>query len=70
MSTAKKQTIDDDGRVFNSKWCSKYLVVPHNKGIVCLTRQYMIAVMNEYNVKRHYKLSTPPSLMTFLVWHE
>ena len=53
MSTAKKQKIYDEGRVFNSKWCSKYLVVPHNQGIVCLICQDMIAAMKEYNVKCH-----------------
>ena len=50
MSAAKKQEIDDGGRVFNSKWCSKYLVVPHNQGVVC---QNTNAVMIEYNIKRH-----------------
>ena len=31
MSAAKKRKIDDEGRVFNSEWCTKYLVAPHNK---------------------------------------
>ena len=26
----------DEGRVFNSERCSKYLLVPHNQGVVCL----------------------------------
>ena len=25
----------DEGRVFNSEQCSKYLLVPHNQGVVC-----------------------------------
>ena len=25
----------DEGRVFNSERCSKYLLVPHNEGVVC-----------------------------------
>ena len=25
----------DKGRVFNSERCSKYLLVPHNQGVVC-----------------------------------
>lgn len=54
MSAAKKRKIDDEGRVFNSEWCTKYLVVPHNKGVICLICQTTIAVMKEYNVKRHY----------------
>ena len=53
MSAAKKQKIDDKGRVFNSEWCTKYFVVPHNQGAVCLVCQSTIAVIKEYNVKRH-----------------
>ena len=51
MSAAKKQKIDEERRVFNSEWCSKYIVVPHKQGVVC---QNMIQFMKEYNVKRHY----------------
>ena len=54
MSAAKKRKIDDEGRVFNSEWYIKYLVAPHNLGVVCLVCQVTIAVMKEYNVKRHY----------------
>ena len=32
-----------------------YLVVPHKQGVVCLVCQIMIAVMKEYDAKRHYK---------------
>ena len=49
MSAAKKKNTDDGGRVFNSEWCSKYHVVPHNQGVVCLLCQNRIAVMKEYN---------------------
>ena len=54
MSVAKKRKIDDEERVFNSEWCTKYLVAPHNQGVVCLVCQVTIAVMKEYNAKRHY----------------
>ena len=53
MSAAKKQKIYDEGRVFNSEWCSKYLVVPQYHGVVCLVCQNVIAVIKEYNDKRH-----------------
>ena len=53
MTAAKKQKIDD-GRVFNSEWCHKYLIVPHNQGVVCIVCQNTISAMTEYNVKRHY----------------
>lgn len=32
----------------------KNLVFPHNQGVVHLVFQNTIAVMKEYNVKRHY----------------
>ena len=53
MSAAKKQEIGDKERVFKSKWCSKYLVVPHNLG-VGLVCQNAFAVMKEYKVKCQY----------------
>ena len=54
MPAVKKRNIYDEGRVFNSQRCSKYLVVTHNQGVVCLACQKTIANMKEYNVKRHY----------------
>ena len=45
MSAAKKQKIDDEGRVFNSEWCSRYLVGPHNEGVVCLVCENTFAAM-------------------------
>ena len=54
MSAVKKRKIYDEVRFFNSEWCSKYLVVQHNQGVVCLVCQNTIALMKEYNVKRHY----------------
>ena len=53
MSAAKKRKIDDEGRVFNSEWCSEYLVVPQYHGVVCLVCQNVIAVMKEHNAKCH-----------------
>ena len=54
MSANRKRKIYDKGRVFNSEWCPKYLVVPHNQGVVCLVCQNTIEVMKEYNAKRHH----------------
>ena len=50
MLADKKHKIDDEGRVYNSEWCSKYLVVPHSQDVVCFVCQNTIAVMKEYNV--------------------
>ena len=49
-----RRKIDDEGRAYISVWCSKYLVIPHNQGVVCSISQNTIAVMKEYNVKRYY----------------
>ena len=53
MSAAKKKKLMKKEE-FNSEWCSKYLVVSHNQGVVCLICQNMIAFMKEYNIKCHY----------------
>ena len=54
MFAAKKRKIDDEGRLFNKEWSDKYFVVQHNHGAVCVICQTTIAVMKEYNIKRHY----------------
>ncbi|CAM1308827.1 Uncharacterised protein r2_g1895 [Pycnogonum litorale] len=54
MSAAKKRKIDDEGRIFNNDWSNKYFVVQHNQCAVCVICQTTIAVMKEYNIKRHY----------------
>ena len=52
MSAAQK--IYYEGRIMNSEWCSKYIVVPHNQGVACTVCQNENADIKEYNVKRHY----------------
>jgi len=54
MSETKKRKIDDERRIFNTDWSHKYFVVQHNQGAVCLICQTTVAVMKEYNIKRHY----------------
>ena len=54
MSSAKKQKIDCERRVFNSEWCTEYFVIPDNQGVICLVCQNTIAVIKEYNINRHY----------------
>ena len=53
MSAAKIRKIYDKGRIVNSEWCTKFIVVPHNQSIFCLVCQITIVVMKEY-IKRHY----------------
>ena len=54
MSTGKKRKVDYERRKFNNEWCVKYFIVQHNQDVVCLICQSTIAVMTEYNIKRHY----------------
>ena len=70
MLAAKKRKIDDEGRVIKSEWCTKYFVVAHNQGDVCLVCRSTIAVINEYNVKLITQAITSPSLIKLLVKHE
>ena len=54
MPADKRRKLDDEGRAFNNEWCTKYFVVQYDQGVVCLLCQNTIAVMKEYNVRRHY----------------
>ncbi|XP_046863687.1 EPM2A-interacting protein 1-like [Xenia sp. Carnegie-2017] len=54
MSASKKRKIDDEKRIFNKDWSNKYFVVQNNQGAVCVICQTTIAIMKEYNIKRHY----------------
>ena len=67
MSAANYRKIDDEGRVFNTEWCSKYLVVPYKQDVVCPVCQSAIAFMNEYNGKRHYRTKHSSKLEPFHV---
>ncbi len=57
LSKPKKRKIDVENRQFQSEWTDKYLFVlpaaTSNKP-VCLLCNDCIAVMKEYNLKRHY----------------
>ena len=51
----KKGKVDDEDRTFQSAWTEKYFFVEHYSKPVCLICQTSIAVMKEFNVKRHYE---------------
>ena len=54
MSSTKTRNIYDERRMFNKDWSNKYFIVQHNQGAVCVICQTTIAVLKEYNIKRHY----------------
>ena len=68
MSAAKKRKLDDEGGVFNSEWCTKYFVVPHNQRAVCL----VVLLQSSKSVMLNVivQVSTPPSLIKLLVRHD
>ena len=51
----KRRKVDDEGRTFQSFLTEKYFFVKHYSKPVCLICQTSIAVMKEFNVKRHYE---------------
>ena len=50
----KCRKVDDKGQTFQSAWREKYFFVEHYSKPFCLICQTSIAVMKEFNVKRHY----------------
>ncbi len=55
MSKVKKRKIDTECRVFKESWGTDYFVVERNNNVLCLICSDTIAVIKEYNVKRHYQ---------------
>ncbi|XP_050528216.1 general transcription factor II-I repeat domain-containing protein 2B-like [Daktulosphaira vitifoliae] len=54
MTVSKKRTISDESRVFQEKWSHNYFFIQVKEKAICLICQESIAVMKEYNLKRHY----------------
>ena len=54
-SASKKRKIADERRVFQEKWEELYFVIAVRDTTQCLICQQKIAVMKEYNMRRHYE---------------
>lgn len=54
-SSSKKRRVAEEGRVFQEKWCEMYFFTCVNQKPVCLICNEAVAVMKEFNVKRHYE---------------
>jgi Spin-doc zinc-finger/Domain of unknown function (DUF4371) len=52
MAAPRKRNFD--GRLFNERWTIDYFFILHNGKLCCLVCQESIAVIKEYNIKRHY----------------
>ena len=56
MATAnKKRKVDAEGRRFQEKWKLEYFFTEYKNTCVCLICNRPVAVVKEYNVKRHYQ---------------
>jgi len=51
----KKRKIDNECRVFNNQWRFDYFVSEHKGNALCLICHEAIAVLKEYNIRRHYQ---------------
>ncbi|UYV72933.1 EPM2AIP1 [Cordylochernes scorpioides] len=65
----KKRKIDSECRKFKDQWNNQYFVIESSNKALCLICNESIAVLKEYNMKRHYetKLSQNYSKYTGIV---
>lgn len=54
MSVPKKKKVDAECRIFNNNWTLSYLFTDLNGKPLCLVCGITIAVMKEFNLRRHY----------------
>ena len=54
-SSSIKRKVEDEFRCFQEKWTLQYLFVDFKSKPVCLICNETVAVMKEYNIKRHYE---------------
>lgn len=54
---SKKRKVQDGNRQFQESWTEKYFFVKFAGKIICLICKNTVAVLKEYNLKRHYEAS-------------
>ncbi|CAK8697909.1 unnamed protein product [Clavelina lepadiformis] len=59
MTENKRRKIENEGRIFNREWTSKYLFTVTNSKILCLVCRNVVAVPKEYNLRRHFESNHP-----------
>ena len=52
MSLSKRRKVDVEEDCSTNS-CKEYFVIKHNENVVCLICQNAIAVIKDYNIKRH-----------------
>ena len=51
----KKRKVDSECRIFQEKWSMNYFVIKSGNKALCLICNEIIAVLKEYNIRRHYE---------------
>ena len=51
----KKRKVDSECRIFPEKWSKNYFVIESGNKALCLICNEIIAVLKEYNIRRHYQ---------------
>ena len=54
MRAVKKRKVDSKRRVFKKEWTTKYFFTEVGSTAVCLICQKNVAVVKEYNIRRHF----------------
>lgn len=62
MSNSKKKKVDNNNRIFNENWTDKYFFIESKGKPVCLICHKSIAVIKEYNLKRHFETNHAKSI--------
>lgn len=62
MDNAKKRKVDSDKRVFHESWTNKYFFIESNGNPLCLICHKSIAVLKEYNLRRHFDTNHEKSI--------
>ncbi|KAL3860609.1 hypothetical protein ACJMK2_010707 [Sinanodonta woodiana] len=52
----RTRTYDAEGRIFQEKWKLNNFFLEHRGAPVCLICNELVAIMNDYNLRRHYKI--------------
>ena len=56
MASKRKQTLNEEGRVFNEEWGGvQYFLVPNKNKMCCLLCDATVSCMKKYNAKLHYE---------------
>jgi len=54
-AVSKKRRVEEENRTFQEKWTQEYFVIEQDGKPLCLICKQKIAVVKEYNLKRHYE---------------